>query len=88
MNTTTYSNPCIRCGSERIVSKRYEEQMYDYPGATKVIHIEKVCPNPECQKILDAELKEQREKKENLRRKSEERALARRAQKDYMKSAE
>ncbi len=89
MNTsnTIYSNPCSRCGTERIIVKRWEEQMYNYPGATKIVHIEKACPNPDCQKIIDAELKAQQDRKDDLRRKSEERALARRAQKDYLRSA-
>ena len=77
----TYSNPCIRCGKERIIFKRTEEQMYDYPGATKVVHIEKVCPDPECQKLLDAEIKEQQNKRDTLRKKSEERNNARRTNK-------
>jgi hypothetical protein len=81
---TTHSNPCTRCGKERIISKRYEEQMYNYPGATKVVHIEKICPDPDCQRKVEAELKEQQQKKDNIRKKSQERALARRAQKDYL----
>lgn len=84
---TNYTNPCIRCGKERVVLKRTEEQMYDYPGATKVVHIEKVCPDPDCQKILDAELKDQQKKRDNLRMMSEKRALERRAQKDYARTA-
>ncbi len=83
----THSNPCFRCGTERIISKRWEEPMYDYPDSPKVVHIEKICPNPDCQKLVDAELKAQQDKKDNLRKKSEERALARRAKKDYINTA-
>ncbi len=55
-------NPCIRCGKQRITAKTWQEQV----GQSLITHIVTVCPDEECQKIVDRELNERREKKELL----------------------
>lgn len=44
------SNPCIRCGKQRIdEGKSWEEKS----GAATIVCTKTVCPDKECQKVLD-----------------------------------
>ncbi len=52
------SNPCTRCGIERIVVKTWEEKV----GNSTVVNIETVCPNPECQKKVNSDNKKQHDR--------------------------
>lgn len=65
-NTMTISNPCIRCGKERIVSKTWKEEIQNFSGTSFITHTETVCPDKECQKILDEKFKQEKERKEAL----------------------
>lgn len=67
INTKKVSNPCIRCGRERIESETWEETVtYDMGGGTSIlIHTKTVCPDSECQKIVEEELEIQRIKAES-----------------------
>lgn len=58
------NNPCIRCGSERILSKTWEEVVELYSRQTTITNTEFVCPDAKCQKLVETQLAEQREKKE------------------------
>ena len=69
-----YSNPCTRCGKERIKSKTWKETVTNYMNTTVVVHTETVCPDPECQKIVEKDLVVQKEKRDVIRRNKEERA--------------
>jgi hypothetical protein len=51
MINTTPVNPCYRCGKERKIVKKWEEQTQ---GA-KIKCTMAVCPDPECQKKVDAQ---------------------------------
>lgn len=62
------SNPCIRCGKERIVSKTWT----DHVGQALLTYSTTVCPDEECQKIVDEGLEAIRRKKELLMSKKEE----------------
>ncbi len=59
------TNPCIRCGQERILVKTWKEQV----GLARITYTISSCPNPECQKIVDRENAARKEKKEALIRK-------------------
>lgn len=63
---TAIKNPCTRCGKERIESKSWTETLETFFGSTTVTHTETVCPDPECQKIVEEKLDDARRKKENL----------------------
>lgn len=52
---------CIRCGKTRVFFRRWKEKV-DGRGAV-VTHVETVCPDSECQKIVDAEFAAKREKR-------------------------
>lgn len=71
----TYSNPCSRCGTERVIVRTWKERV----GNSIVTNTEKKCPNPECQKIVDLENKKLRDKNAALKLRSEQRAIDRRA---------
>lgn len=52
------SNPCIKCGRERIDGKSWEIKI----GASSVVNTQTICPNPDCQKIVDGEIAERKAK--------------------------
>jgi hypothetical protein len=60
------SNPCIRCGKERLVSKTWKEEITNFFGSSFVTHTETVCPDKECQKIVEAKFQQEKERKEAL----------------------
>lgn len=58
-------NPCVRCGKARVTDKVWKE----YLGNALIINTRTVCPDNDCQKIVDAELAARREKRELLENK-------------------
>lgn len=46
--------PCIRCGKTRIIAKTWKENATTY--------VQTVCPDPECQKMVEKELQKKNEK--------------------------
>lgn len=77
----TYSNLCIRCGTQRVVAKTWKEKL----GDSVIINTEMICPNTECQKEVDKDNKRQREKNIAIKLRSEQRALDRKAQRSLKK---
>ena len=71
----SFSNPCVRCGQERIVIRVWEEKT----TYSTVTNTETACPNPECQKQVTAENKKQTDKQAAIKKRSDERAVERRA---------
>jgi hypothetical protein len=63
------TNPCIRCGKERIKDK--EQTVILNASKTKVTYY--ICPDKECQKIVSKQIKEKEEKKLALINRSKER---------------
>jgi len=55
---------CIRCGKTRIFARRWKEKT---DRGTVIIHEETVCPDKECQKIVDQKFEEMRKKRELLK---------------------
>lgn len=51
---------CIRCGKTRIFKRRWREVL---ERGSAIIHTETVCPDKECQKIVEAEFEEKRQKR-------------------------
>lgn len=50
---TFMNNPCIRCGKQRIDGKSWKEK-----GTSSVTYIQTICPDPDCQKIVDKATKD------------------------------
>lgn len=77
-----YSNPCIRCGKERIVARVWKEKM----GNSVIINTETKCPDPECQKIVDSDNKRVKDKHLAMKLKSEQRAQQRQVDRNIEKA--
>ena len=69
--TMVQTTPCIRCGKDRIISKTWTEKI----GESKVVRTDTVCPDPECQKIVE----EQLQVRNDRMRQVQEQSLKRRA---------
>jgi hypothetical protein len=63
------SKPCIRCGKERIVSKTWT----DVIGTSKVTFTNYVCPDSECQAVVEEEFNKKKTHLANIQAKSLER---------------
>ncbi len=57
---------CIRCGKIRVIAKSWKE----YVGSSLVTYVETVCPDSECQKLVDEQLKKKKEKIDALQKES------------------
>jgi hypothetical protein len=77
LNKTIASNPCVRCGQERIVAKTWVDEDESMAGASKLTHTLMVCPDAECQKKLEKELDRQREARVARTKLKEDQDLAR-----------
>lgn len=72
-----YTNPCTRCGKERITSRTWEQRIQTYSGVDAIqINSRTICPDKACQRIVDKELRVQKNKREKIKQEREERALA------------
>jgi hypothetical protein len=63
---------CIRCGKLRIVAKTWKEQT---KGGV-VVHTLTVCPDPACQKIVEQQFANQKEKRDAIEKDKQDRAAA------------
>lgn len=66
------ATPCIRCGKIRIEAKSWSEKL----SGTLITYTMTVCPDPQCQKIVDSKLQENKDKIEAIHNKSLERRKA------------
>lgn len=57
------SNPCTRCGKERVVVKVTKE----YIGNSQVTNTFMSCPDPACQKVIDEKLAKEKENRDRLK---------------------
>lgn len=62
-----YISVCIRCGREGILFKKWVDR-YEGRG-NPITHEIYVCPDTECQKIVDAKFAEIRQRKLDLKNK-------------------
>lgn len=67
------SNPCIRCGKERIDGKTYTKEFKTLLEKSVITYTQTVCPDKKCQKEVEAKLELQRQKTESLLQAKEER---------------
>ncbi len=78
------SNPCIRCGKERIIVKTWNEKVDTYFGTSDIVHTETACPDPACQAIVaqrNADSQRNKEKMDKDRSDRMQRAQAARKKK-------
>ena len=62
MPKNVFSNPCIRCGKERITVRVYKEKI----GGSTIIQTETACPDSGCQTLVLKLLEKERIQKERL----------------------
>lgn len=85
---TKYTNPCTRCGKERIQSKKWKEKTVTFSGTTIVVtRTSNICPDKECQKVVDKELNAQKAKRDKIKSDREVRVQENLAKKAEIKSA-
>jgi hypothetical protein len=70
--TNPAGNVCIRCGKVRVMAKTWKEQA----GTSTLTCSSFVCPDADCQKIVEKQLAKRKEDKENNERERAERAQA------------
>lgn len=63
------NTPCIRCGKIRIVAKSWSEKINN----SLLTYTLTVCPDSECQKIVEGELQKKRDKIISIHEESEKR---------------
>jgi len=68
---------CPRCGKQRITVSSHEEVV----SKSKITYTETVCPDPECQKMVEKGLRNDEKKRAVLKDEQEKRALQRLAEK-------
>ncbi len=66
-------NPCIRCGKERLNGRTWKQETKTLLEKSVVTHTETVCPDPECQKIVNERMMLLRQKNEAILQAKEER---------------
>ena len=62
-------NYCIRCGKKRILKKTWEE----YKGNSLLSYSKYVCPDEDCQKIVEKKLKKEKDHLEAIQTRAENR---------------
>lgn len=75
MATKSY-NKCPLCSKERIVFKKWEEEIKTYIGTSTIVHTLMICPDPKCQKKVDADIASQKKRVQDLMLEKEERLEA------------
>ena len=74
MMNNKYTNPCTRCGKERIQSKKWKETTVTFSGTKiSVTRTENICPDKECQAVVDKELRAQKAKRDKIKSDREDR---------------
>jgi hypothetical protein len=70
-------SPCTRCNKERVISKTWTETIETYSGKSVITHTETICPDPECQAVVDKQLNASRERNAQAKADREKRAQER-----------
>ena len=52
---------CIRCGKMRVFSKKWKDR--ENNKGSQVTHVETVCPDADCQKIVDEKFQEMKDRR-------------------------
>ncbi len=67
------NNPCVNCGKQRVDGKTWKGKS----GASVITYTQTICPDPECQKLVDKAIADRKEKSADIARKKVEAKLAR-----------
>jgi len=69
-------NLCSRCGKPRIVAKTWKEKVISYGTVSYVEYTEMVCPDKECQMLVEKQLKVQSDNRRRIEKNKQDRDLA------------
>jgi len=72
-------NVCIICGKDRIIQKTWDESVDTASGTSTLTYTKYVCPDPECQKKVDAMLEAKKQLNISREKAAEAREEARRS---------
>lgn len=74
MQNNKVTNPCTQCGKERILFKTWVEKVTPTYGnrTSTVTRSLTVCPDPECQKIVEQKLAVEKDKRDKIKNAREE----------------
>ncbi len=67
------ANPCSECGRERVDGKSWKGKA----GASVVTYTSTICPDPQCQKIVDKAIEDRKLKSTLLIKKKADAKIAR-----------
>jgi len=68
---------CPRCGKQRVIVSSVTEVV----SKSEITYTKTVCPNPECQKVVESNLKNDERKRAVFKEEQERRSLQRLAEK-------
>ncbi|EKE13410.1 MAG: hypothetical protein ACD_13C00021G0012 [uncultured bacterium] len=71
---------CPRCGKERVIVSSHDEMI----SKSKITYTQTICPDPECQKVVEKNLKNDEKKRAVLKDEQEKRLLQRLAAKKVL----
>jgi hypothetical protein len=71
------NNPCVRCGKPRIVKREWKEVIQTLNGPSEVAYQTTICPDPECQKLVEERQAREKAKQAEIDLASAERASQR-----------
>lgn len=81
------NNPCTRCQKERVDLPKIKVILQTFIGPQTVYNIQSVCPDPECQKIVDQKLAILKDKLDDILLESNKRAQERKTNNAKLKAA-
>ncbi|MGE5042001.1 MAG: hypothetical protein ACM3IJ_03795 [Candidatus Levyibacteriota bacterium] len=73
---SSYPNPCVRCGKQRVDGKTWKEKIENHFGVSFITHTETVCPDKECQKIVEEKMNQARQKTADMKLEKEKKLEA------------
>ncbi len=68
MTISQISDPCPRCGQQRIVKKAWRERVATFYGETVLEHTLMVCPDKKCQRVIDGNNKEDKKRSDSFKK--------------------
>lgn len=67
MSVIKISDPCTRCGKERIIKKVWKEKIQTFYGKSTLEHTLAICPDKKCQGIVDGKNRADKKKSDSFK---------------------
>ncbi len=72
--TSSFVNPCPRCGKARVTGKTWTEEITTLSGVSLVTHTQTLCPDDACQKLVEEKFNLEKVKSDQIKEAFEKRA--------------